>query len=234
VFLIPRRKLVITDKFPYHVTARSNNKEFFYLPIRTVWEIFCEKLIENSARYGTVIHTFVLMTNHFHMVLTTPYADLGSAMRHLLTEVSKAIQRRSDRINHVFGARYKWNVLHDAYGVAYVYKYVLRNPVRGGLCPLVEDYAYSSLNVFEEGANPPVACGTDRIWRLVPKDMTKQVAWLNQPVPKELETLITNGLRREVFAFTKSNEQRKALSELTALYGVGVPRDRYLLGPEGD
>lgn len=217
---MPRRDLYITNRFPYHVTARSNNKEWFYLPLPICWDIFCEKLSDHSAKYGTMVHAFVLMQNHFHMILTTPTLDLGLSMRHLMTEVSKAIQKRSKRINHVFGNRYKWSVLDTSYGIGYVYKYVMRNPARAGICSHVEQYDFSSLTERRKKMFPPITESIEPIWRYVPKDRGERLAWLNKPAPKELEKLITKGLRRQEFAFSKGNEVRKALLELEALYGV--------------
>jgi putative transposase len=54
---MPRKKLIYTDQFPYHVTARSNNKEWFYLPISEVWNIFTSKLCEASLKFKFQIQT---------------------------------------------------------------------------------------------------------------------------------------------------------------------------------
>ena len=110
---MPRRPLIETEQFPYHVTSRSNNKEWFYLPLKECWEIFCNQLVETSSKYNVNIYAFTLMSNHFHLILSTPQANLGEVMRHFLTGVSKAIQFKAKRINHIFGSRYKWSLLQN-------------------------------------------------------------------------------------------------------------------------
>lgn len=233
---MPRRPLFVTHQFPYHVTARSNNKEWFYLPLPICWRIFCSVLSANSAKYGTFVHAFVLMSNHFHLILTTPKVDLGETMRHILTEVSKKIQRKAKRINHVFGARYKWSVLDNPYSVGYVQKYVLRNPVRAGICSYVQQYPFSSITKNFPRAYPPLMESIESIWKYVPRNLEARLKWLNTPAPKELEVLISRGLKKQNFSFSKGNDSRIQISKLASLYQVGDPemRDRYLFGREGD
>ena len=234
---MPRRRLIITKDFPYHVTARSNNKEWFYIPGPDAAKIFCEKLRNTSDKYGVLIHAFVLMNNHFHLILTSPHESLGEVMRHLMTEVSKHIQFVSKRINHVFGSRYKWSILDSAYGVAYVYKYVLRNPVRAGLCKSVSDYPFSSIGQSTAIWNPPLVEGIGALWRFVPRDHKSRIDWLNQPAVTEDEAIIRKGLKNQCFVFSKGNDARKQIQSLETSYGLGsgsIFHDRYLYGREGD
>jgi putative transposase len=41
---MPRNPRIFTSLFPYHVTARSNNKDWFYLPIDLIWSIMARHL----------------------------------------------------------------------------------------------------------------------------------------------------------------------------------------------
>jgi len=217
---MPRRPLERTAHFPYHVTSRSNNREWFYIPIERVWEIFCLKMRDTAALYGSDFHTLVLMSNHFHLLLSTPFGNLDDVVRHLLTEVSRAIRKESGRQNHVFGTRYKWSILDSPYGVAYVYKYVLRNPVRPGICDSAQDYRYSTLIYPSDRSHPPISEGFSGLWSLVHRRHEERVRWLDMPTPKETEDLIRRGLKRRVFQFSKDNNDQKALRLLKSSYGV--------------
>src|SRR5262245_49031235 len=140
------RKLLFRSKdLPYHVTARSNNREWFTLPLRKVWRIFGDVTQIVSDRYGLLVHAFVLMSNHFHLLCATPEADLGQAMNYLMRQVSKAIGSETGRINRIFGARYHWSVIDNPLYFAHAYKYVMRNPVEARIVTEVESYSYSSL-----------------------------------------------------------------------------------------
>ncbi|MFM8269499.1 MAG: transposase [Pseudomonadota bacterium] len=212
---MPRRPLFLTNNFPYHVTSRSNNKEWFYIPIHEVWEIFNEGLLKIVTAYEVHIFAFVLMSNHFHLILETPRENIGDVMRDLLTFVSKRIQKSAQRINHVFGTRYKWTLLDSPYANAYVLKYVLRNPVRAGMIKRIEDYSFSSAHL---NSRLPIVSGVGPLWSLIPKERGEWLRWLNVNTDAVLEKQIHLGLRRFQFEFSKDNKQQKAIRELEANY----------------
>ena len=98
--IVPRKKLIYTDEYPYHVMARSNNREWFYVSKEDAWNIFVSEVNRTISRQGTLIHSFVLMDNHYHMLISaTEENDLGTVMRELQGRVSRRINRTSKRIN---------------------------------------------------------------------------------------------------------------------------------------
>ena len=121
---MPRKNIIRVTTHPYHITNRCNNKEWFDIPITQVWNVFCNQISDSSDRFSVQINSFVLMSNHFHMMLLTPKGNLDRFLRHFLTETVRAIQRLSGRTNHIFGGRTKQSVLDSAQAVAYVYKYI--------------------------------------------------------------------------------------------------------------
>lgn len=214
---MPRKNLLRTKEFAYHVSARSNNRDWFYLPQTLVWKIFAEKLHQTCEAYSLDIHAFLLMSNHFHLLATTPLKNLDKAMRYLLTEVCRSIQRTSGRINHVFGGRYKWSVLESNWAFAYALKYVYRNPVRAGLVGKVEDYAFSSLTNYEA---LPILEGNLPYWKYVPREFNDRIKWLNIPTPKEQEELIRKALRHYHFQFNGRRDNLPLLIDLHKNYGI--------------
>ncbi|MBI1862031.1 MAG: transposase [Deltaproteobacteria bacterium] len=218
---MPRQRLIKSSIAPYHVTIRANNREWFKLPLPIVWEIFCECLQLTQTRFGCDYFAFVLMANHIHLLVGTPEANLGSAMRYLFTEASRRIARASKRINKIFGARYHWTILHKPRDLAYVYKYVHRNPVKARICESVEVYPFSTLTQLNNG-HCDIAIG-ERLGEYstaLPRDHNVRLRWLNQPTEKEAEKLIGRALRRFEFQFTTGNEFQKQLRMLRATYGV--------------
>lgn len=220
---MPRKNLILSKELPYHVTNRSNNKEWFYIPLEQTWKIFCCVLSNAAAKYNVDIHAFVLMSNHYHLILSTPLANLDSFMRYFQTEACRKVQRKALRINHVFGSRYRWSVLENSISFAYAYKYTLRNPVRAGLSSLVQDYLFCS-SKFLIGSNfdLPLVERIDNLGRQIPKSTKERLLWLNSPTPKEVEVLIGKALRRFQFAFSKGNDVRQQLKLLKVSYGVEI------------
>jgi putative transposase len=214
---MPRKKLIQNSDCTYHVTNRSNNKEFFYIPLSEAWQIFCEVLGTSSGLYRTEMYAFVLMSNHYHLLVTAPRLNLHLFMRHFQTEVSRRVQKTSGRINHVFGTRYKWSCLQTSSSYALAYKYVMRNPVKAGICDRVESYAYSSLSM-----SLPVA---DRIGQLadqVATDYGDRLSWLNKPTQKETDEVVRRALRRKEFLFPSGNEMRYSVERVASDYEVEI------------
>ncbi len=191
---MPRKLLFETDKFPYHIYNRSNNKDFFYLDNQILWHIFMDVFSVLGEEYGVVIHSFVLMNNHYHLILSTPEMNLSAAMTYMHREVAKKANKRSQRMNHFFGGRYKWSVISDESYYWNVVKYVFRNPVSAGICSKVEDYRFSSFNR-----------GSDHDWRMVDffQDSKVQVNldcdWLNEVFLSDQAKSLSLGLRRREF-----------------------------------
>ncbi len=216
-----RPRLIYSDRFAYHVTNRSNNRDWFYLPISEVWEIFQRYLLEAQIRYGVELHAFVLMSNHYHLILSTPQKNLDAFMRYLQTEVAREVQRRTGRTNHIFGTRYKWSLLEGAVALAYAIKYVLRNPVRAGICTRVEEYPYSSFyELMRFHCGIPITEGLSPHWRLIPRPLNDRLEWLNRATKKEQEALIGKAIRRTSFQFSKGNDVRLLLENLKESYGI--------------
>lgn len=198
---MPRKQIILSDIFPYHVRARSNNKEFFSLPLEILWPLFIEKLELVKVKYGCCLHAFVLMNNHYHLIISTPLANIDDVMEYLNREVAKEANRLMGRINHFFGGPYQWSLIADDLYYWNAVKYVFRNPVKAGLCSSVLDYKYSSLNTeVKEG-----------FWEI------KQdcLDWLDESFSEDQDHAITKALRRREFKLPKNkNGQIVKLDEL--------------------
>jgi len=164
-----RKKLIHTNEFPYHITARSNNKEFFYLPTRIVWEICCEQLRLAGELYNIKVYQFVLMSNHYHLLVRTPDLNIDKFMHYFQRSVAREINLRANRINHVFGGPYRWSVVQNKSYLSYVIRYIFQNPVRAGIVENFEDYAYSTLH-FNFDESDPFELHFNELFPFVGKD----------------------------------------------------------------
>lgn len=197
-----RKLLIRTPDSPYHITGRSNNKEFFYLNCEALWDIFMEVMEQAQTQFGCHFHAFVLMSNHYHLLVSTPLSNIDSVMQHIQREVSKRSNRNTSRINHFFGGPYKWSIVYEEVYYWNALKYILRNPVRAKICTTVSEYKYSSLNT-----NPKKFK-----WSMIDffNDKTKCINldydWLNEPFLSELEEDIRLALRRKEFKIPRNSE----------------------------
>jgi len=202
-----RQNLIRTPFRPYHVVNQVNNKEWFHLPIGDVWDVLSEQCYEISEIHGARIHGFVLMSNHFHLIVSSPVSDLGIIMQHFSSFATRTYNRKSGRVGHLFRGRYKWSMIDSPLYYAHALKYIYRNPVRAGICQKVETYAYSSLQgVLHRSRLPfPVTTGVKEQFGhdLVPEKTCELVTWLNQSLKNEDNEWIRKALRRKTFEFSK-------------------------------
>ncbi|AGH94759.1 transposase [Pseudobdellovibrio exovorus] len=212
---MPRKKFLAHNDWPYHVTARCLNKEWFSLPMETIWDIYSKYLFFIHHSYGVRIHSFVLMNNHFHLIIQTPHGNLSQAMNYLMRETSRVIGFESGRINHIYGGPYYWSLLKSPLYYLHAYKYVYRNPVEAGLCYRVEEYPYSSLYGLLGQAHTIIPLENDEA---LFSDVYSHLQWLNQGYPsEELKVDIRNALRKQHFHFGLDKDRNSHILEMTLL-----------------
>lgn len=145
LYSMPRKPLVRSENLPYHVTSRSHNKESFPLPLERVWELANSSFKEANQIHQINLVSFVLMSNHYHMLLYTPNRNLDRFMYEFNKRLALKIQSEAKVINQVFGGRYKWCLIQSQQYLSNCYRYVYQNPVRAGLVIRCEDYPFSTI-----------------------------------------------------------------------------------------
>ena len=66
----------------YHVTSRGNEKKPIFVD-DVDFKIFLSLMAKVCQRFNWVIHSYCLMTNHYHLIVETPDGNLSRGMRHL-------------------------------------------------------------------------------------------------------------------------------------------------------
>jgi putative transposase len=127
----------------YHVIARGNAREAVVRDDedRAAFIATVARVVE---RYSLVLYAYCLMNNHYHLALETPLANLPLAMRQLNGLHAIRFNRRYDRVGHVFQARYRGILIEKETYLLNVCRYVVRNPVRAGICADAGEYRWSS------------------------------------------------------------------------------------------
>jgi len=115
----------------YHVTARGNERRPIFRDDRDRRH-FCELLTETTDRFRLALRAYVLMENHYHLMVETQEANLGRAMQWLGVSYSVWFNRRHVRAGHLFQGRYRAIIIdRDAWALG-LSRYVHLNPVRVG------------------------------------------------------------------------------------------------------
>lgn len=90
----------------YHVMARRNRRERIFRD-EADRRFFCATLGEAWARTGWRVHAWVLMSNHYHLMLETPEANLVEGMKWLQNTYPRRFNSQHRLWGRLFGDRYK-------------------------------------------------------------------------------------------------------------------------------
>lgn len=202
-----RKPLEKSAFYPYHVCNRSIDKTFYPVESEIMWNYCCDLLCILTWTYGVKIHAFVMMSNHYHLLTSTPEANLTDAMRYFQTELSKWIKKETSKGIFRFEGRYKYSIIKSASYYSNVYKYVYQNPVRAGLSKKVEDYSWSTIRgkIGQSKLKCPIAI--HEYDGVIPEIETSQTDWLNFRLDDTELTRIRRGLRKSIYTPPKKISQ---------------------------
>lgn len=136
----------------YHVTSRGDRREAIYGDDqdRTDW---LAVLGDVCSRFNWRCHAWCQMTNHYHIVVETPEANLSKGMRQLNGVYTQASNHRHGLVGHLFQGRFKAILVErDAY-LLELARYVVLNPVRAAMVSQAGDWSWSSYRAMV-GAEP--------------------------------------------------------------------------------
>jgi REP element-mobilizing transposase RayT len=88
----------------YHVTARGNERKRIYFTKRDYLK-FREYIEDAQEKYGCLLHVYVFMTNHYHMIIETPRANISKVMHFINGSYTTYINKKRDRSGHLFQGR---------------------------------------------------------------------------------------------------------------------------------
>jgi len=111
---------------------------------RQDYAVFLDLLQESGALWKIKIAAYCLMTNHYHLLIQTPQANLDRCMRHINGIYTQRFNRKYHTDGQLFRGRYK-AVLVDADNyLLELVRYIHRNPLRAGIVTMTEAYPWSS------------------------------------------------------------------------------------------
>ena len=90
----------------YHVMSRGIERRTIF-PDKSYCFHFLDLVGEMAERYGVEVHAYVLMGNHYHLILRTPYANCSQAMQWLNVSFSAWFNAKLQRVGHVFQGRFR-------------------------------------------------------------------------------------------------------------------------------
>jgi len=131
----------------YHVTARGNEKKRIYFS-NADYDTFKYYVEKARDKYAFLLHCYVLMINHYHLVIETPSANLNSIMHYINSSYTNYVNRKMNRSGHLLQGRYKAILIDQDSYLLELSRYIHLNPVRAGMVQRPEDYPHSSYGSY--------------------------------------------------------------------------------------
>lgn len=141
---MPRLQRITAAGFPQHVVQRGNNlADCFFEEADYLTYL---RWLDRAARaYGVVLHAYVLMPNHVHL-LVTPTVDgaVSRMMQYLGRHYAQYINKTYRRSGTLWQRRFYASVVESEAYLLTLYRFIELDPVRDGLVQAPEQYRWSS------------------------------------------------------------------------------------------
>jgi len=134
----------------YHAFARGNERRPVFYDDHDR-QHFLALLGRLPERFEAEPWAYVLMPNHYHLVLRTLRPNLSRAMQWLGVAYTNWFNARHRRSGHLFQGRFRGVLVEDATYLRRLLLYVHRNPLRSGLAERLADYPWSSYRCLAYG-----------------------------------------------------------------------------------
>jgi len=127
------------------VTARGNERRAIFLGDDDAdRQAFLQIFAVTCERFNWMCHAFCLMTNHYHLLIETPDANLSQGMRQLNGVYTQYVNRTHRRVGHLFQGRFKGILVEKESYLLELARYVVLNPVRAGMVRQPEEWSWSN------------------------------------------------------------------------------------------
>jgi len=148
---MPRKPRIEFPGALYHVYSRGNQKQKIFLD-ESDFSLFIKRLAEYKKEYGFMIYAYVLMDNHFHLLIETRDIGLSKIMQGLIQSYTQYFNLKYKKVGHLFQGRYKAILCQKDEYLLELIRYLHLNPVRAGLAESPDEYQWSGHADYLVGA----------------------------------------------------------------------------------
>ena len=139
----------------YHVAGHGSDDRSLFLDDLDR-HFFLAHLNETATLLGVRVISFMLMTNHHHVLLDTPDSRIAAALHRLHGGYARHHNIRHARTAHLFRAHPLARRIEDNDDLKWTERYIARNPVEAGLVPDPFDWFWSSVHAHAGLAQAPI------------------------------------------------------------------------------
>ena len=148
---MPRTARKTSKSLIYHVMLRGINRQQLFFDHEDN-QYFIGLLKRYKETCGFQLFAYCLMGNHVHLLLQEKEnMPTGTIIRHIGTAFAYWYNKKYERSGHLFQDRFKSEPVESEAYLLTVFRYILMNPVKAGLCTRAEQYPYSSAGEYLQG-----------------------------------------------------------------------------------
>ena len=137
----------------HHIIQRGNNRHACFYDERD-YAFYLQQLRISAEEFGVCIHSFVLMTNHVHLLVTPKTSkSCGKMMQSLGRKYVRYINHTYQRTGTLWEGRYKSTLVDTQAYFLMVSRYIEMNPVRAHMVKSPDEYPWSSFKGNGLGKN---------------------------------------------------------------------------------
>jgi putative transposase len=130
-----------------HITQRASGKEPLFLE-ESDYLYMLHLVKETRDKFKLSIHSFVLMSNHIHLLVTFKKANMAISMKNLFERYAKYFNKKYSRKGHLFCGAFRCALCFDESYLLAASLYIHFNPTRAKLAENPVDYRWSSCALF--------------------------------------------------------------------------------------
>ncbi|MBW2296778.1 MAG: transposase [Deltaproteobacteria bacterium] len=211
----------------YHLLSRGNEGRKIFRD-NLDRNFFLATLGELSDRFDIDIYAFVLMDNHYHLLVQTHHANLKKAMHWFGTTYTQRFNWHHSRNGHLFQGRYKSIIVQNNAYMLRLSCYIHRNPLRAGIVNRLAEYRWSSYLTYAYGHTAPDWLATKMILsQFGNRENHRQYREKVQSYAKE-EKRLWEDLRHGMLIGSKSFIKRIRKHHLPSEKNEGIPQQTSL------
>ena len=163
VLSMPRPLRIEYENACYHIMNRGRDRQEIFHN-KDYYDAFLLSLSEAHQRFGLQVLCYCLMSNHYHLLVKTPEANLGRAMRHINGLYTQRHNRLKRTDGSIFRGRYKAICVEEDSYQLQLSRYIHRNPVEAGMVEQLESYPWSSYPNYVKKKKAPQWLYTQEIY----------------------------------------------------------------------
>lgn len=215
----------------YHVIQRGNNREKIFFRDADK-NRYINGLGELKNKFSFKLFGYVLMDNHYHLLLQTGKEPLHKIMFRQNMLYSRYFNKAHNRSGHLYSDRYRASLIQDEGYLFAVLRYIHFNPVRAGITKTPIEYYWSSDNCYRQ--NRCVVVDIDFILNILSLDRKKAIKeyFRLMKIEDEINYDLLKFIGEESFkeSFKENNGKQKICELLDIiLKNTGVKDDDFLL-----